>query len=101
MNKVRERVLSSVTKYLDFSEHKDLVAFCVCSEQFANCEDEEQGIEPDFDEVTVIAEKEWLFDYMGVENPLEYLKHEYTSDNSIDWFIEAGRVHKIAVVDFN
>lgn len=101
MNEVRERVLSSVTKYLDFSEHKDLVAFCICSEQFANCEDEENGIEPDFNDVIAIVEKEWLFDYMDVENPLEFLKNEYTGDDSIDWFIEAGRVHKIAVVDFN
>lgn len=101
MNEVRERILLSLTKYPDFSEYKDLIAFCISSEKFSDCEDEENGIEPDFDDVIAIVEKEWLFDYMGVENPLEYLKNEYTSDDSIDWFDEAVRLNKLVMVSFS
>ena len=101
MNEVRERVLLSITKYLGFSEYKDLIAFCVLSEHFTDCEDGANGIEPDFDEVIAIVEKDWLFGYMDVDNPLEYLKHEYTSDDSINWFDEAVRLHKLAMISFS
>ena len=101
MNAIRERILIDMTPYKGFSEHKDLISFCVCSECFIDYEDEENGIEPDFDEVVVIVEKDWLFHYMHMENPLEYLKNEYTSDDSIDWFDEALRQNKVVMISFN
>lgn len=101
MNIVRERILLGITEYKEFAEHKDLISFCVCSECFMDCEDEDNGIEADFSEVIVIVEKDWLFDYMAMENPLEYLQNEYTSDDSIDWFDEAIRHNKVVMVGFS
>lgn len=101
MNKVREKILKDMPLYMDFGEHKDLIAFCVCSEYFMDFDDEDNGIEPDFDEVVAIVEKDWLFNYMDMENPLEYLQNEYTSDDSIDWFDEAIRCNKVVMVGFN
>lgn len=101
MNVIRERILTDITPYKGFPEHKDLISFCVCSECFMDYEDEDNGIESDFDEVVVIVEKDWLFRYMHMKNPLEYLKNEYTSDDSIDWFDEALRQNKVVMISFN
>jgi hypothetical protein len=101
MNAVRERILTGMTPYKDYAKHKDLISFCICSENFMNIEDEENGIEADFEEVIAIVEKDWLFDYMKMENPLEYLQNEYTSDDSIDWFDEALRNNKVVMISFN
>lgn len=101
MNAVRERVLCGTTPYMDYAQHKDLISFCVGNECFEDWEDEADGIEADFNEVIVIVEKDWLFDYMNMDNPLEYLQNEYTSDDSIDWFDEAVRHNKIVMVGFN
>lgn len=101
MNTVRQRVVLSIPEYLEFAEHRDLISFCICSEYFMDCEDEENGIEADFEEVIAIVEKDWLFNYMGVGDPLDYLQNEYTSDDSINWFDEAIRQNKIVMVGFN
>lgn len=101
MNAVRERILLGMTPYKEYSKHKDLISFCICSEYFEDWEDEVNGIEPDFSEVVVIVEKDWLFNYMDMKNPLEYLQNEYTSDDSIDWFDEALRHNKVVMVAFN
>lgn len=101
MNAIRERILVDITPYKNFAEHKDLISFCVSSESFMDWEDEDNGIEADFSEVIVIVEKDWLFDYMDMENPLDYLQNEYTSDDSIDWFDEALRQNKVVMVGFN
>ena len=101
MNPVRQRILSSVPPYKLFGEHKDLISFCVCSEYFSFGEDEENGIEADFDEVIVIVEKDWLFEFMQMENPLEYLQNTYTSEDSIGWFDEALIKGKVVMVAFN
>lgn len=104
MNKIRERILSAVMPYMEYAEHKDLISFCVCSEYFTNCEDEELEIEPDFTEVVAVVEKDWLFSKMkkeGIENPLKYLKEEYTSDDSVKWYDEALMENKIVMVSFD
>ena len=100
MNKVRDDILRSIGFYKEFWKHKDLAAFCVCSESFT-CEDEGK---PDFDELTVVVEKDWLYNFMkehGIENPLDYLQNEYTTDDSIIWFNEAGKENKVVMVDFD
>ena len=97
MNKVRERILHGITPYKDYEKHKDLISFCICSEYFVDIDEEEA----DFDEVVAIVEKDWLFDYIDMENPLEYLQNEYTSDDSINWFDEAIKCNKIVMVGFN
>lgn len=107
MNAIRERILSGITPYLDFSQHKDLISFCVSSECFEDWEEmEENGgtAVADFSEVVVIVEKEWLFNQMtheGIGNPLNYLQEEYVSDDSYEWFVEAKRQGKIVLVGFN
>ena len=104
MNKVRKRILESIKPYADFWKHKDLIAFCVCGEYFAYEDENGNEIEPDFDELVVVAEKDWLFDFMRkyeIGDPLDYLQNEYTSDDSNVWFEEAVEQSKIIMVDFN
>ena len=101
MNAIRKRILSSITRYPNFTEYKDLIGFCICGEYFMNSEDEDNDIEPDFDEVVVIVEKDWLFQYMKKSNPLEYLQNEYTSNDSFDWFSEAIIQQKVVMIEFN
>lgn len=106
MNVIRERVLSGITPYVDFYQHRDLISFCVDSECFEDMEEmEENGnAAADFSEVIVVVEKQWLFDLMRVEgtkNPLRYLQEEYTSDDSYNWFLEAKAAGKIVLVGFH
>ena len=101
MNIIRERVLNSITPYVDFSEHKDLIAFCVSAECFYDFKDDDNKITADFNEVIVIVEKDWLFNYMNINDPLHYLCNEYTSDDAITWFDEAIMHNKVVMVSFN
>ena len=104
MNKVRERILASIKPYADFWKHKDLTAFCVCDGYFGYDVETDSETETDFNELVVVVEKDWLFDCMrkdGIENPLDYLQNEYTSDDSIVWFDNAVEQDKVVMVDFN
>ena len=104
MNKARKKILESIKPYTDFWKHKDLIAFCVCGEYFAYCYDDGSEFKPDFDELVVVVEKDWLFNFMReyeIENPLDYLQNEYTSDDSNVWFEEAVEQGKVVMVDFN
>lgn len=105
MNPVRKKVIefADCNSYLDFNKHKDLIAFTL-GESYL-CYDEETGkeLEPDFNEMIVVVEKDWLFKLMmedGIENPRKYLQEEYTFDDSYSWFIEGALKHKIVTVDF-
>ena len=104
MNIVRERILEDMKPYLDFSQHKDLIAITIGADYYTyDCENDEE-LEADFCEVIVAVEKDWLFKYMkedGIENPLEYLQDEYTWDDSVAWFEVAKTEGKVAVVEFN
>ena len=104
MNQVRERILSYINPYLEFSEHKDLIAFTIGAEYFNYDYESDDCLETDFDEATVVVEKDWLFGYMtkdGIENPLDFLQNEYTWDDSLIWFEEASEAGKVVAVDFN
>ena len=104
MNEIRKRILESIKPYMDFAEHKDLIAFCVCNEYLIYDEEDEKEITPDFEELVVVVEKDWLFDFMkkyDIGNPLKYLQNEYTSDDSIVWFDNAVDQGKVVMVDFN
>ena len=107
MNNVRERILLGIKPYTAFSEHRDLISFCVDSECFEDWEEvEENGGVPvsDFNELIVIVEKEWLFNQMEedeIKDGLKYLQEEYTSEDSYEWFIEAKEQGKIVLVGFN
>ena len=69
------------------------------------CEDDEA----DFNEIVVIVEKDWLYDYMKTMDSdiktdadcLKYLKNEYTSDDSYGWYSQAVLENKIVMIDFN
>lgn len=112
MNEVRERVLLSVSdsiKNFPHSEHRELMNISVCSGYFGDCEDDENGIEEDFNEVVAIVDAQWLYGYMmqtdgdlkSVDDCRKYLREVYTSDDSIDWFDEANRQKKIMMIAFN
>ena len=64
--------------------------------------------ESDFYELSVVVEKEWLFefikstlDFKTDEEVRKYLQEEYTSDDSIAWYDEAIEAKKVVMVDFN
>lgn len=104
MNEVRKKVLDGIKPYLDFSKHKDFVAFTVGADYFTYDHETDTELEADFYEVIVAVEKDWLFKFMEkdcIENPLEYLQEEYTWDDSWAWFDNAKIEGKIAVVEFN
>lgn len=104
MNEVREKVMAGMKPYLDFSQHKDLIAITVGAEYFAYDSEADKELEADFVEVVVAVEKDWLFVSMmkeGIEDPLDYLQNEYTWDDSFAWF-ESAKMHgKVAVIEFN
>jgi len=105
MNKIRKQILQNIPEYIDFSKHKDLIAFCVCGECFDGSSPDEEA---DFSELIVIVEKDWLFSLVKkTENlvtdkqALKFLQEEYTSEDSKYWFDESIREKKIATVSFN
>ena len=104
MNVVREKILADMKPYLDFAQHKDLIAITIGADYFSyDCENDEE-LEADFCEVVVAVEKDWLFTFMlkeEIENPLDYLQNEYTWDDSFIWFINAKAYGKVAVIEFN
>lgn len=104
MNIVRKRVLEDIEPYKDFAKHKDLIAFTVGADYFTYDDKTDTDLEADFYEVTVVVEKDWLFDLMkkdDIENPLDYLQSEYIWDDSIFWFENANISGKIVVIGFN
>ena len=104
MNKVRKRVLEDMKPYLEFAQHKDLVAITVGADYFSyDCETDTE-LEADFGEVIAVIEKDWLFTFMLKEeigNPLDYLQNEYTWDDSFVWFINAKANGKVVTVEFD
>ena len=103
MNAVREKILSCIKPYKDFNKCKDLVAFTIGSDYFTYDYETDNELEADFGKVIVVVEKEWLFKNMredDIENPLEYLQHEYTWDDSLEWYEDAMEAGKIAAIDF-
>lgn len=104
MNTVRKRVLEDMKPYLDFAQHKDLIAITIGADYFSyDCETDTE-LEADFVEVIAAIEKDWLFTVMlkeEIENPLDYLQNEYTWDDSFAWFENAKMNGKVAVIEFN
>ena len=104
MNAVREKVLADMKPYLDFAQHRDLVAMTVGAEYFTYDYKTDTELEADFGEVVAVVEKDWLFTVMmkeEIENPLDYLKNEYTWDDSFVWFENAKACGKVVTVEFN
>lgn len=73
--------------------------FSVCSEYFLFDID----IEPDFEKATFTVPKEWLLDTImkseqsSMEEAVNFLEEEYTSDDSIHWYESAIKAKKIMV----
>lgn len=104
MNAVRKRVMEGMKPYLEFIQHRDLVAITVGADYFTYEAETDRELEADFGEVVVAVEKDWLFTLMlkeEIDDPLEYLKNEYTWDDSFVWFENAKMAGKIAVMEFN
>lgn len=100
MNIVRERVLMNLTDFDSYSEHNALRSFCVSSDCFTDWDDDDDD-EADFVEIIVVVDEEWLFKRMRVKDPVGYLRNEYTSDDSVEWFYDACREHKCLMITFN
>ena len=104
MNVVREKVLEDMKPYLDFAQHRDLIAITIGAEYFTyDCETDTE-LEADFGEVIAVVEKDWLLTVMlkeEIENPLDYLQNEYTWDDSFVWFEKAKIDGKVAAIEFN
>nr|DAJ86339.1 MAG TPA: hypothetical protein [Bacteriophage sp.] len=111
MNKVRERILKEVenANYVDFSKHKDLIAFCICDGFFGWNPVTYEEEEADFNELIVVVEKDWLFNHIKMgnrnivtdEDARKFLQEEYTSDDSSEWYDAAIMENKVVMVDFN
>lgn len=110
MNKVRERIFKDVenAKYKNLSKHEDLISFNVCDGYLSYNPDTDEEEESDFDELTVVVVKNWLFDLIKKSENLKtddevrrFLQEEYTSDDSSHWYADALLRKKIVAVDFN
>ena len=104
MNKVRKRVLDYKKPYIDFAQHKDLIAITIGADYFSYDHETDAELEADFSEVVAVIEKDWLFSIMlkdKIENPLGYLQNEYTWDDSIVWFENAKTSGKVVAIEFN
>lgn len=104
MNAVRKNALDGMKPYLNFGEHKDLIAITVGADYFTYDSEADVELEADFGEVVVAVEKDWLFEKMlaeEIEDPLYYLQNEYTWDDSYAWFESAKIAGKVVVVEFN
>ena len=111
LNPVRKRILDQVSNAYstNLSEHKDLIAFCICSGYLERYNpDIDLDEESDFSELLVAVEKDWLFSFMKESLHLEtdeearkYLQDEYTSDDSIIWYNKALEDKKIVMINFN
>ena len=107
MNVIKQRILNEMKPYKDFYLHKDLISFCVdseCFEDWGEIMEKNDGYPmADFSELTVVVEKDWLFSFMrtnSINNPLDYLQNEYTSDDSYEWFLAAKEAGKVVLVGF-
>ena len=92
----KNKILSRIKECGSYREFNDLVAFSVGATYL--CIEETS-----FQEIVVAVEKEYLFHLMqeqGIEDPIDYLKNEYTWDDSIIWFERAAEDGKIAVTEF-
>lgn len=75
MNNGRKTVINKAENSMNlypFCEYRDLISFSICAEYVCNPDDE-----PDFDELVVVVDKDWLFELMQTEtkitNPRKYL----------------------------
>lgn len=95
----RDSIQKNISPYTDFHLHKDLIAFCVDGDCFIKtCKT------VDFTEMTVVVEKDWLFELMqndGIKQPLYYLQHLYTPYDAYHWYEEAVAYDKIVAVSFD
>ena len=92
----KNKILSRIKECGSYREFNDLVAFSVGATYL--CIEETS-----FQEIVVAVEKEYLFHLMQeqvIEDPIDYLKNEYTWDDSIIWFERAAEDGKIAVTEF-
>lgn len=101
MSKTREEIMDFYYNGI-LDATTPLIAFKVGGDAF--CGDfEENGEIVDFEELTVVTERKWLFDYMkkdGIGNPEAYLEEEYTTEDSKYWFDDGVIQHKIIAISF-
>lgn len=97
---IRKEIADDIPTYRNYSDHKDLISFCVCSEYFTD--------DANFNELIVVVEKRWLFNLIKETQNLKtdsevrkFLQEEYTSEESKEWYDEAILNSKIVSISFN
>lgn len=85
--------------YLKFGDHEDMKALCICP--FA---EDETFYTPDYRELTFIVPTHWLKEVVKemfeVEDLDDWLKNEYTTDESEQIFTRALNERQVVMVDF-
>lgn len=104
LNEARQYVLD-ITPINESPE--ETVQFSVCDGYFSFNANTETEMETDFDEVLVTVPKFWLLHLISKSEQLQsfvaaedFLQNEYTSDDSICWYEEAVKEHKICAICF-
>ena len=91
--------------YTKFAEHNELIALIVCAESFYGDDERKE-----FDELLFAVEKDWLVDYLNKqdnrinwngEKVKEWLREEYTSDDSHEIFYDALLENAVVMLQFN
>ncbi len=86
--------------YLQFGDHEDLKALCVCP--YA---EDESFYNPDYQELTFIVPTNWLketaMEMFEVDNLDYWLQNEYTTDESELIFEKALNKRQVVMVDFD
>ena len=92
-------------QYTKFGEHNELLGLVVCGESFYD-----DFYKQEFDELIFAVEKEWLINYLNEQSGRiewdgdrvkEWLREEYTSDDSYPIFWKAMEDSAIVMLEFN
>lgn len=96
---IKEKIINEIENISTVPNYVDLISFSICGEYF----DEDA----DFDEVIVVVEKDWLLNHIvkteqfkDTDASMEFLKNDYTSDESYEWYASALVEKKIVAVNF-
>lgn len=99
-NKETIKDIVKKNRYLKFGDHEDLKALCICP--FAL---DEEFYNPDYDEILYVVPTNWLKEVAKREFEIEdldnWLRHEYTSDESEIIFEIALNERQVVMIDFN
>ena len=91
--------------FTGFSKHNELLGLVVCAESFYG-----EDVNQEFNEVVFAVEKNWLISYLKMQRGWrqwsgeivkQWLREEYTSDDSYEIFYAALEDNAIVMLEFN